>query len=298
MAKTEAAWQGLAGVHALADRIEEWAATRQDIRALAFFGSLRRHDRPGDDWSDVDALLVVDDLAQWTEEIDARWVHEIAPVWINQLHPSPLPGINIRQVIFDGGYDSDLVVVDREKVKILTTDPAVARLVLGHGYVIAFDRDNIFAAMPRPAEGADIALPDAGEFHFVVSTTLYQMVWATKHFRRGEYWRAFDDLNCYMKERLLKLLEWQALAAGATDVFPAAHKLESWAPQAELEAARRTYANGDPHAFGSALLAHHDLTRKIARPLAARLGFDYPDAADRSIRAWVEARLAEAGDAA
>ncbi len=292
------AWRGLAGVHALADRIEEWARGRQDIRALAFFGSLRRKDRPGDDWSDVDALLVVEDLAAWTGERDAPWVHEIAPVWINLLHPSPIPGIEVRQVIFAGGYDSDLIVVDREKLKILTDDPAVARVVLGHGYVVVFDHDDVFAAMPPPAEGADIALPTADEFHYVVSTTLYQMIWATKHFRRGEHWRAFDDLNCYMKERLLKLLEWQALAVGTKDVFPAARRLEHWAPPAELAAARRTFANGDPHAFAAALLAHHDLARSIAQPLAKRLGWEYPDAADKSIRAWVEARLAEPGSAA
>jgi aminoglycoside 6-adenylyltransferase len=298
MSEAKAVWRGLAGVHALADRIEEWARDRKDVRALAFFGSLRRQDRPGDDWSDVDALLLVDDLAAWTAQRDARWVHDIAPVWINLLHPAPVPGINVRQVIFDGGYDSDLIVVDREKLKIFTDDPATARLVLGHGYTVAFDHDDAFANMPPPADGADVSLPDADEFHFVVSTTLYQMIWATKHFRRGEHWRAFDDLNGYMKERLLKLLEWQALAAGSKNVFPAARKLETWAPQAELDAARSTYASGNPQAFPAALLAHHDLTRSIARPLAKRLGFDYPDEADRYISSWVVARLAEARQAA
>jgi hypothetical protein len=154
MAEAEA-WRGLAGVHALADRIEEWARGRQDIRALAFFGSLRRHDQPGDEWS-VDALVVVDERAAWTSEREARWAHEIVPVWIDHNHPSPIPGINVRQAIFEGGYDSDLVVVDRERLKVLSDDPAVARVVLGHGYVIAFDRDDAFAAVPATADSSDV----------------------------------------------------------------------------------------------------------------------------------------------
>jgi hypothetical protein len=196
-------------------------------------------------------------------------------------------------VIFDGGYDSDLLLVDREKLKVITEDPDIARMVLGHGYVVAFDRDHVFDAVAQPSSVADVALPTRDEFHFALSTSLFQMVWATKHFRRGEYWRACDDLDCYMKERLLTLLAWRALVAGKPGVFPGARRIEKWADAADLAAARTAFAGGDPRAFPRALLAHHDLVRSVSMAIAEQLGFEYPDAADASIREWVELRLAE-----
>jgi aminoglycoside 6-adenylyltransferase len=289
-----AAWKGLAGVHGLAERIEQWARQRPDVVALAFFGSLRRADRPGDDWSDVDAMIVVNSLEPWVGEADAAWVQEIGPAWINFPHPSPIPGVEVRQVIFDGGYDSDLVVVDREKLKIVTEDPETARMVFGHGYTVAFDQDHIFDTLPQPSSVADVALPGRDEFHFTVATSLYQLVWATKHFRRGEYWRACDDLDCYLKERLLKLLAWRAVVAGTPDVFPGGRQIEKWAEATDIKAARSTFSGGDPRTFAQALLAHHDLLRRIAKPIAKQLGFAYPDTADARIREWVEHRLAEA----
>jgi hypothetical protein len=287
------AWKGLDGVHALADRIEQWARQRPDVRALAFFGSLRRTDRPGDDWSDVDAMLVVDNLAPWVGQADAGWVNEIGSTWINFPHPAPIPGLEVRQVVFDGGYDSDLLVVDHEKLKAVTEDPGTARMVLGHGYVVAFDRDRVFDTLAQPSSDADVVLPTADEFHFVVSTSLFQLVWATKHFRRGEHWRACDDLDCYLKERLLTLLAWRALVAGKPKVFPSGRQIEKWADAADLDAARQTFSGGDPRAFPRALLAHHDLLRHMAKSIAERLGFAYPDAADASIREWIDLRLAE-----
>ena len=38
-------------------------------------------------------------------------------------------------------------------------------------------------------------LPDATAFGFAVHTSLFQLVWAVKRWRRGEEWRAVDDLN-------------------------------------------------------------------------------------------------------
>jgi aminoglycoside 6-adenylyltransferase len=70
-------WTGRAGLLDLGDRLHAWARERDDILAAAAFGSTQRTDRPADDWSDLDLLLVVDQVDSWLA--DTSWVEEIAP---------------------------------------------------------------------------------------------------------------------------------------------------------------------------------------------------------------------------
>jgi aminoglycoside 6-adenylyltransferase len=273
-----------------------WARAADRIQAAVAFGSTEREDRPADAWSDLDLLFVVEDVTPWLD--DLSWVDAIGPSWLRVVNEAPIPGIQVVQVLFAGGYDADLIPVDRNGLTALRI-PKVAGEIFGHGARLVCDRVAAFdgllddtAAFPATTPSA-IQPPTREEFAHAVSTFLYQTVWATKRLRRGERWRAHDDVDDYMRDLLLRMIEWHAMARGQEGVYPESRRLEQWIPDdvaAELPA---TFARYDNASIAKALVRGHALFSRLAREVADHRHLVYPEAEDAAIEAWVRERLRE-----
>ena len=289
---TTGAWTGRDGLLAIRDRLHAWATARDGIIAAAAFGSTQRQDRPADDWSDLDLVFIVDDAARWLE--DTAWVEEIAPTWVRLVSPAPIPGISVVQALFAGGYDADLIPLDRGALPIVL-DPEVSREVFGAGVEVLFDRAGLLGGLSGAADPPGASPPTASAFDEVVSTFLYQTVWATKRLRRGELWRAHDDVDDYMRDRLLTMIEWHALVRGRDGIFPESRKLERWVAPDVAEELPGTFARYDAKSVAEALVRGLALFRRLAIEVGAEYGFTYPTHSDAAIEAWVRARLDEGG---
>jgi len=285
-------WAGRDGLLALRDRLHAWAAGRDGLLAALAFGSTQRQDRPADDWSDLDLLFVVEEAGRWFE--DTSWIDEIAPTWIRLVSPAPIPGISVVQALFAGGYDADLIPVDRGGLPILL-DPEVAREAFGAGVEVLFDRAGLLGALAGTADPPAIAPPTAQSFDEVVSTFLYQTVWATKRLRRGELWRAHDDVDDYMRDRLLTMIEWHALVRGREGVFPESRKLERWVPPDVAAELPGTFAQYEGASIAEAIILGLHLFRRLSVEVATAYDLTYPASSDRAIEEWVVARLQEGG---
>ena len=291
-----ATWNGLAGLLELRSRLHAWAHGDPRIQAAVAFGSTERTDRPADPWSDLDLLFVVDDEAAWLG--DLSWVEAIGQSWIRLVNEAPIPEVHVVQVLFAGGYDVDLIPVTRENLAVLG-NPDVTSELFGHGFRVVFDRIGAFDGLTDANSGVPVTTdsgvrpPSAKAFEETVATFLYQTVWATKRLLRGERWRAHDDVDDYMRDRLLTMLEWHALSLGVEGVFPESRKLEAWIPPRVAAELPATFAQYDDASIAQALIRGHALFRQLAREVASRWDFAYPDDADTEIDAWVRARLAE-----
>ena len=289
-------WAGLDGLLEVRAALHAWARGDPRIHAAVAIGSTERVDRPHDAWADLDLLFVVDDPNAWSA--DLRWVEAIGPSWIRLVNASPLPGIQVVQVMFAGGYDADLIPISPDQVAVFET-PEVASEVFGHGATVLIDRSGAFSNL-IDATGAfptatiqPVGPPTSAEFERTVNVFLYQAVWATKRLRRGERWRAHDDVDDYMRDLMLRMIEWHALARRVDGVMPESRQLERWAPpdvQADLPA---TFAAYDDGSIAEALVRSRALFRRLAREVAERWSFTYPEAADAEIEAWVRDRLAD-----
>jgi aminoglycoside 6-adenylyltransferase len=291
-----ALWTGADGLIALRSRLHAWALHEPRIHAAVAFGSTERTDRPADQWSDLDLLFVVDDQAAWLD--DLSWTDAIGQSWIRLVSESPLPDVRVVQVLFVGGYDVDLIPIDREHLVALEA-PDVSAELFGHGARVVIDRIGAFDALAPTTDtgsvsaGSGVSPPSAEEFEAVVGTFLYQTVWATKRLFRGERWRAHDDVDDYMRDRLLRMVEWHALAVGVEGVFPESRRLEVWVPPEVASQLPPTFARYDDLSIAQALVRGQALFRQLAREVAGRWGFAYPEAADLAIDHWVRDRLAE-----
>jgi aminoglycoside 6-adenylyltransferase len=275
-------------VHALGAAVERWARAEPRILAMAEFGSNARSDRPGDEWSDVDLLLVVEDPGPWHQ--DLGWIDAIGPTWARFVHPSPIPDIAVHQALFAGGYDADLVVVDAATLEGVVAIPEAASAVFGHGVRVVFDRTGVLAPLAAIPGAPDVTLPSAEAFADLVGQVRYQLVWAAKRVRRGELWRVVDDVDGYLARRLLTLVEWAAVGEGRAGVFPDGRRFERWATTSEVDAVGVTRTTYDAADAARAILELQRVSEWAAARVATAYGFELEPADD--LRPWLEARLA------
>jgi aminoglycoside 6-adenylyltransferase len=269
----------------LEQRVIPWATRDANVRALAVLGS-RGHAEPVDEWADMDLLLLVRDRHAILDRDD--WLDAIGPHWIALRHPGPFPDLPVKQVLFEGGLDFDIVPLEAGTLTTRSLEPHVGGL-LGGGLGPMLDKDGELASLqlPPPAAPARTDI-DETEFDFIVRDFLFQTVWAAKHLRRGELWAAKDDVDGYMKGDLVRLIECHAIAHGATgSIRGGGRHLEEWADPRIVTAAPAIFARYDAPSVAAALVAMIDLFEWVGVETARALGFSYPAGPHAAVAAWV-----------
>ena len=272
----------------LEERVVPWAVETMWVRGLAEVGS-RVHSEPVDEWADMDLMLLVSDV---TTVLDHEaWLSDIGPVWLSVRHPGPLGEFPVRQVLFEGALDFDLVPIAAGSLASAMEHPGILEL-LGGGVAVLVDKDGELASVehpppPIPRSAQDITVE---AFDFVVRDFLFQCVWASKHLRRGEVWAAKDDVDSYMKGDLLRMIEWHTMVHHPGERIRAGGRyLERWADdriQAELPG---TFATYHPVSVAGALLHMAALFRWVSEETADDLGFVYPSHAHEAVVGWTSA---------
>ncbi len=274
----------------LHEHVIPWASETTWVRGVAELGS-RARTEPADEWADMDLLLLVSDVSAVLD--DRAWLADIGPVWLTVRHPGPLAGFPVRQVLFEDGLDFDLVPVEAGALAPALEHPGISELV-GRGMTALVDKDGEFASVVQPSPPAPLSRADitAEAFDFVVQDFLFQCVWASKHLRRGELWAAKDDVDSYMKDGLLRMIEWHTTVRHPdARIRNGGRYLERWADdriQAELPA---TFASYHAASVAGALLHMASLFRWVSRETAAGLGFSYPSDSHDAVVEWMTACL-------
>lgn len=271
----------------LNERIVPWAEGDANVRALAELGS-RTHDEPPDEWADMDLMLLVRDRARILDSDD--WIHEIGPRWVAVRHPGPFPDLPVRQVLFEGAIDFDIIPVEAGHLSQHLESSHFADLV-GGGFIPIVDKDGEIGAASLPntvrAPTADDIARD--EFEFVVGDFLFQSVWASKHLRRGELWAAKDDVDGYMKDDLITMIEWHTMAhRPGVPIRGGGRHLERWADPRFIDAAPRMFALYEPASVAAALVNMIEVFRWVGVETAERLGYIYPSEDHDAVAGWVE----------
>lgn len=270
---------------ALIDRFTGWAGQQADIRAAVVIGSRARTNRPADEWSDLDVLLITTDPDRYVQT--AAWLSEMGKVWLTFLEASPA-GAKERRALYAPGLDVDYIPLHPEACRQILQLPQIAS-VLHRGYQVLLDKDGMFAGLqvppPQPA-----SRPTQAEFDQIVGDFLYHAVWVAKKLRRGEKFTALGSLGGGMKWLLLRMIEWHARAtqSPAPDTWHDGRFLEQWADSAVLEDLPGTFASYEEADLWRALQASVRLFRRLAKETAARSELTYPDAGDASVVAFLE----------
>ena len=262
-----------------------WAENRRDIRAVIAVGSRAREERPADEWSDWDLIVVTDDPERYL--LSTGWLEEIGPVWFTFVETTA-SGIPMeRRVLFEGGMDVDFVPVATDTFARAIQEAPLVDILRG-GMHVLLDKDGIGPQLVR-APVASPRRPTQAQFSELVSDFWFHAVWTAKKLRRGELWVAKSCCDGYMKQALLRMIEWHARATNGWngETWYGGRFLEQWADPHAIEGLRQSYAHYDERDTWRALQGTMDLFRWLAIETAERLSYPYPGAADAHVTQWV-----------
>ena len=272
----------------LQSKILPWGERSPNVRGLAELGS-RAHDSPADEWADMDLLILARDPKPLLNS--DGWIDEIGVAWLALRHPGPFPELPVRQVLFEGALDFDVIPVEAGTLSLLLGKSWVRELI-GAGIRTLLDKDEELTSIDDEVFTDSIeAVPavDETEYDFVVRDFLFQIVWAAKHLRRGELWAAKDDVDCYMRGRLAQMIEWHTWGHDGEALTRAGGRyIERWAATPILDDLPSTFASYDAIGVARSLLTSAQLFRRVAEETGSTFGFTYPVEAHQKVLGWAE----------
>jgi aminoglycoside 6-adenylyltransferase len=284
---------------AVVRRVIAWADAQEAVRAVLLTSTRARPDARVDRFSDYDVILVVRAVTPWLT--DHAWVTAFGEVLVAYWDPVPAdPDAD------DAPYIGS-VIQYADGLKIDFTLWTVARLhqiraapepwpELDAGYRVLRDKDGITAGLPAPTYRAYIPVPpSAAAFQQWVEEFFSDAPYVAKCLWRAELLPAKWALDFDMKHVYLRpVLEWWvACAQGWTvPVGVLGRGLPGRLPPDLRAALAATYVGAGLADNWAALFATLALFGRVARAVAACLGYAYPEALDARVTAFVRAMQA------
>jgi aminoglycoside 6-adenylyltransferase len=268
---------------AFLDRIVAWAATRPDVEAVLQSGSRVRPDGPVDAYSDYDVELYTRERERY---LGTDWLAEIAPVMVH-LALDDDPEHTSRLVFYADGTKVDYQVMDVDLLERLERDGLDE--LHERGYRVLHDPNGRAARLPAATHRSPVHPPPAeAEFDFTCREFWFEAAHIPRSLARGEPWVVkFRDWT--MKEDLLRMLEWHALATSGdeTDVWYIGTKLRAWVAPDVLARLDAVFGRFDAEDARRALDATTALFAELSAVVARRYGFPDPSAIGDPVQAYI-----------
>jgi aminoglycoside 6-adenylyltransferase len=280
----------------------EWADRRDAVRAMLLTSTRAIPHAAVDALSDYDVILVVRDIHPFVA--DHGWLRDFGEVVVAYWDPiGPDPDYGLERVANVVWYAAspriDFTLWPVGLLERIVQAPALPA-EFDAGYRVLVDKDGLTAALRPPTYRAYIpARPDEATYQLTVNDFFSDAPYVAKCLRRGDLLPAKFALDYDMKHVYLRpMLEWRlecdhdwsvpvgALGKGLKKRLPA----DLWR---ELE---DSYAGGAIADNWVALFRTMALFGRVAREVAARLGYTYPAALERRVTAYVR-RMQEASTA-
>ena len=251
------------------ERVREWADARDDIQAVAVVGSQARAETPADRWSDIDVLLVVDDVEPFIQS--TTWLEPLGSLLLTFIEATAVGGSLERRVLFESGEEVDFAVFPAGTIADLSGADEVLVLRRGHRFLL----DRMGLAKHFAARAAEPAPVPAHDLPRLSHEFWYRVLWAAKKLRRGEVWIAFRSCNSNLQSLLVTLLRWRMEEKGV-DAWHDGRFLERWADEQTLARLRGAAARYDEDDVARALTAIADLFADVERDYAEAAGLPVP----------------------
>ena len=274
------------------ERLTQWAAGHDQIRALVLESSRAVAQAPIDALSDYDVLLITPDLRPFIE--DDAWLGAFGTPLITLSDPLEEWGAEsyIRMVLYEDHTKIDYILCTVEVARQIAQRQKLPEF-LDWGYRALLDKDGLTTGWPAPTRTAYIPThPTEREYRALVEEFWWESTYVAKNLWRDELMAASYSMDVVMRhDLLLRLLEWRseidrdwawkpgAAGRGLKRALPP----ELWA---EVEA---TWAGASSKEQWQALAALTALFRRAARNVGAALGYPYPDELDRRVTAYLHA---------
>lgn len=264
----------------LLEAIVAWARSDPNVLALVMTGSRARAGASPDGFADFDLEIIAEDVQALVR--DDRWWRAFGEVWVYWFDEDPEEPT--RLIVYENGQKVDFSLYGRERIhkQRENLDELYER-----GYRVLVDKERLTAELPKPTGAFPVrSLPTQDEFTAVVYEFWFEAFHIPRYLMRDELWVVkFRDWT--MKEMLLKVLEWHAIASKPTDVWHIGLRMREWVDTKTGEEVGFIFGHFDAADSWRALIATMDLFRRVGRETATQLGLEYPEQTDAHITKYV-----------
>lgn len=293
-------------------RFVERCETEHAIQGVLLLGSAAA---PGefDALSDLDLMIITTSPRRLSS---AAWLGSIdPPALFSWTYPSPVGGQRVGQAIYDGPLVVDLAFVPSYQalllglaVRGLSRRPALRRhlplkaasqldawlAIAARGTKVLFDRAGLAKRIAGSTEAVTRTLPTPDLYLNAVYSALGLILWESKQLVRGELWMALETVDHQVKDCLLTLIEWHAVAVDPEpkDTFYGGRHIQQWADNRWLASLGQARSRFDVSEAWDALFVTLDLLSEVGTEIARALDYTYPVEQEIKVRQWIEARRA------
>jgi aminoglycoside 6-adenylyltransferase len=194
------------------EKIADWCREAKDVHAAIVLGSQVRSEAPGDEWSDVDILLLVDDPTPYLQT--NTWLDFLGERVCELVEETPLDWLkltwSVRRLLFADNRALDFSILPYARIDdVLVLNAEIHRN--GYRVIYAGDPGDVTARVEVSLAALKLEgpkIPTQAELEQVVNDLLFQLIWAGKKVKRGELWVAVSAINQLVSTRLLQLVEY------------------------------------------------------------------------------------------
>jgi aminoglycoside 6-adenylyltransferase len=268
----------------LAQKIVNWGHQTENIRALIILGSRARTSHPADELSDLDLLVITTNMKAFIASAD--WLQEFGSPLLSFTEPT-FDSSYERRALFDDFLDVDFDLSEPGQFKESLKFGAV-RDIFQRGYHILLDKDDWTSIITNldPAPPQQVSSP--AQISNEIQDYWFHVVWSAKKLQRGELWSAMNCLNCYLKNKLLHMIETHTIlfAEGEIDMWHNGRILEKWSAPTISQRLPGSFADYDVQPLAAALQHQAALYHDLASQVAVKLNISYPHESVTTIQTW------------
>lgn len=269
-------------------RIRQWALNEPRIEAIVVYGSRATPNQESDEWSDLDLILFVSDLAYFVAQTD--WLTGIAKTWLRVLAKTG-HGRPEWLVLFEGGLKADFILVEAaDSVATALAETSLRGAVQGGARILAAKQEQDRQIAPTvPVERMGVSSAE-----FAVET---QRFWLGVYriavlLRRGDLWRARMTLDGPLRQNLQTMIAWHAHAGGSDhESWRDDRFIEAWAGEEIAAALPAFFGHYTVEASGRVLGAMVDLYARLGTETAQKWEYPEPNHTANAVQAWLRVLL-------
>ena len=260
------------------ENICRYSEVDSEIKAVIAIGSSTRESVKADEYSDLDLIIVTDNPTSW---YSGEYPMQLGEISIGFLEPTLGNGKEYR-AIYDEDKDVDMIIFTPKQFTEAVKN-GTAGWVMNRGYAFLCDKAG-YSELVRAYVNPSVASPQISESEFINLTNdfYFHNIWAAKKLLRGELWSAKMCVDAYLKNYLLKIIEFYCYQKDGRDVWHDGRFVDRWADDWILEKLTVCFAHYEENDIGKALVHTHELFKKLAADVADMNRYIYPQKAENT----------------
>jgi aminoglycoside 6-adenylyltransferase len=267
------------------DLIMNYVRNEDNIRAVVLNGSRANPNAPKDIFQDYDIACLVNDMSPYFKNPN------IPPLFGEIMILQEPEDMQEPPAENDGHYTYLMQFKDGNRIDLSFDPPELFKAVIEDSLtVVLLDKDGILKDIPPSSDKDYLPKPPTEKlFQDCCNEFWWVSAYAAKGLWRNELTFVKHMQDVYVREQLMKMLVWYF--GIKTDFKEAPGKMgkyfkkrlepEIWA---ELE---KTYSDANFENVWDSLFTMGDLFRKLAKVIAAEIGFQYPQQEDDNVSNFI-----------